>query len=121
MGPDDDFEADRPLGPGSGALVEDLGLDPMLAAMAGDDKFLLSVAKAAVLSPLARADEIVYRQQVLADCIARPELARELYALAQAALASHKKMTLRSSSPPPESVRYYSVQSLELFLGHRPA
>ncbi len=118
MGADDDFEADRPLGPGSGALVEDLGLDPMLAAMAGDDKFLLSVAKAAVLSPLARADKIAYRQQVLADCIARPELARELYALAQAALASHKKMTLRSSSPPPESVRYYSVQSLELFLGH---
>jgi hypothetical protein len=118
MHADKDFEADRPLAAESAAVVEDLGLDQVLAAMADGDTFVLEVAKAAVLSPLAEADEIVYRQQVLADFLAHPDFARRLYSLAHEAVQSHKKMTFRSSNPPPESLRYYSVQSLELFVGH---
>ena len=118
MHPDEDFEADGPRAPECDALSEDLGLDVMFAAMADGDKFLLGVAKAAVLSPSAPSDVILYRQQVLADCLAHPDFVRELYTLAQEALESHKKVTFRSSNPPPESLRYYSVQSFELFLGY---
>lgn len=118
MHPDEDFEADRGLAPPSDALEADLGLDQMFAAMADGDRFLLGVAKAAVLSPLFHADEILYRQQVLADCLAHPDFARQLYTLSQEALEGHKKMTFRSPDVPPESLRYYSVQSLELFLGY---
>jgi hypothetical protein len=118
MHPGEDFEADAEPAPESEALVEDLGLARMFRAMAGGDKFLLGVARAALLSPLSRPDDVLYRQQVLADCTAHPGFPKELYALATEAIESHRKITFWSLNITPESLRYYSVQSLELLLGY---
>ncbi len=118
MHPSEDFKADRPLLPESVDLVEDLGLGTMFNAMAGDDKFVLAVARAAVLSPLARPEEVLYRQAALADCTAHPGFAKDLYALATDALEAHQKVTFWSLNITPESLRYYSVQSLELLFGY---
>jgi hypothetical protein len=117
MHPSKDFKADPELAPEHEDLVEDLGLNRVFAAMAGSDKLLLSVAKAAVLLPLSQPDEIMWRQQVFADCISHPGFVRELFDLATDALESHRKLTFWGLSILPESLRYSSVQALEVLLG----
>jgi hypothetical protein len=86
--------------------------------MAGNDKLAYAVAKAAVLSPLPSTEDITWRQEVLAYCVAQPQLPAQLYALAGEALESHKRLIFWGLSHSPESLRYYSVQALEVLLGY---
>jgi len=81
---DFDFGADLP--PGHQDLVQDLELTTLLQAMAAGDKFLYGVSSKVLLACLDDPEAIRYRQQVLADCLARPEVVREMYAVATAAL-----------------------------------
>jgi hypothetical protein len=118
MHPDEDFQVDRELPPQSDDLVEDLGLSTLFAAMAGGDNIVLAAAKTAVLSPLAGLDAIIWRQQAFADCSAHPQLPKKLYSLATDAIEGHKKSTFWGVNRSPESLRYVSVQTLEMFLGH---
>jgi MutS domain V len=117
MHPAEDFKLDRELWPESDDLVEDLGLGRVFEAMAGHDKMLLAVAKTALLSPLSHPEEIVWRQQALADCTAHPEFARQLFDLASETLESHRRQTFWGLSKLPESIRYTSVQALETLVG----
>ena len=73
MHPTEEFDLERDLPPESEDLVEDLGLGTLFGAMARGDKFILTVARAAVLSCLSEPDEIQYRQEVLADLTAHPQ------------------------------------------------
>lgn len=118
MHPRASFGTGRPRPEGSDDLMEDLGLERLFSAMAGGDKLALSVAEAAVLSPLPSVEEIAWRQQVLADCVAHPALPAQLYALAGEAIESHKKLTFWGLSRSPESLRYYSLQALDVLLGY---
>ena len=79
-----------PPGPGD-ALAQDLELATLWKAMAGGDEFLFETAKRAVLSSLHDAAAIVYRQRVLADCLERPAIIRQLYELAIEALENERK------------------------------
>jgi MutS domain V len=114
----EDFEPDRQLPSESDSLVEDLGLSTLFDTMAGGDKFLLNVAKTAVLSPLTEPSQIIYRQEALADCLAHPEFVNELYSLATQAVESHKKVMSWGLTPSPESLHYISQHALELLLDH---
>ena len=50
--------------------------------MAGGDEFLLPVAQQAVLSGLRNdVETILYRQEVLKDCLREPAAVRQLYNL----------------------------------------
>ena len=117
MHPTDDFNLDRELWPESEDLVQDLGLGRLFEAMAGGDKLLSAVAKTAVLTPLVHPEEIVWRQQALADCTSHPEFARQLFDLAAEALESHRRQTFWGLNQLPESIRYTSIQALETLLG----
>jgi MutS domain V len=76
---DRDFDpALAPL-PGSDTLTQDLGLDVLFRAMAGSDRFLADVVRRVVLASLDDPAEISYRQDILDDCLAHPEVVRELY------------------------------------------
>jgi MutS domain V len=72
-------------------LAQDLELNTLWGAMAGRDEFLFETAKRAVLSGLRDAEAIVYRQRVLADCLERPAIVRQLYELAIEALENERK------------------------------
>ena len=85
--------------------------------MASGDRFLLGVARAAVLSPLAEPSEIVYRQEALADCLAHPEFVKQLYSLATEAVESHKKIMSWGITPSPESLHYISLPRVGAPLG----
>ncbi len=79
---DHDFDFDQEPPPNAEALTEDLELDSLLQAMAAGDEFLLEVATKGLLASLVEPEAIVFRQQVLADCVAREGVVRELYEIA---------------------------------------
>jgi len=98
-------------------LTQDLELETLWKAMADGDEFLFETAKRAVLSGLTDPDAIVYRQQVLRDCLEHPEIVRQLYDLAVQALDNERQaggLWFRAS---PDSVLHRSVQVLKLQVG----
>jgi hypothetical protein len=97
-------------------LTQDLELDTLFRAMAAGDDFLLQVAKSAVLASLKNREPILYRQQVLADCLEFPDIVRDLYALAVDAIQRENKIWGWFSLASPDSLLHRSVEALELFV-----
>ena len=84
--------------------------------MASGDKFLFNVARHGLHSGLAGPAEIVYRQHVLADCVAQPGVVRNLYDVSVAAITGEKHLfgwTIRDS---PDSILYRARQMMQLYL-----
>lgn len=79
---DRDFAAPEEASPTQRAMIEDLGLEGVLAAMAGDDQLIHEVSRRALLAGLTEADEVRYRQAALSDCLAHPEAVRRLHEIA---------------------------------------
>jgi len=89
---DADFSL-REDGPAKAAdLTQDLELTTLFGAMAGGDAFLLEVAKKAILASLQEPDAILYRQHILADCVERADVVREMYGIAVEAIEREKKI-----------------------------
>jgi DNA mismatch repair ATPase MutS len=106
-----DLGAEPP--PNAEALTQDLGIGLLLGAMAAGDKYLYDVAWRTVFASLHEPEAIRYRQAVLADCLAHPEVTRELYALTVAALKQEREFWLYSTQYP-SSVLDRSIR----LLGH---
>jgi DNA mismatch repair ATPase MutS len=81
-----DFDLTAALPPGHEDLIQDLELTTLLQAMAAGDKFLSEVSTKVLLASLDDPDAIRYRQRVLADCLAQPQVIRQMYAVAVGAL-----------------------------------
>lgn len=111
-----DLNTGQPLPSNAAELIQDLELTTLFGAMASDDKFLYEIATRVVLSSLSEPTEIVYRQQVLDDCIAQPQLVREMYTLAVDAITAERKI-YRSSYGGPSSILRRSIEVLEMFVG----
>ena len=70
------------LSPTTTALVQDLAIDTLVRAMAGEDALIRDITRMALLSATDNAMEtILYRQAVLNDCRKSPDVGRKLYAL----------------------------------------
>jgi len=95
---DRDFDWQGKLPANEQALRQDLELNILLDAMALGDRFLLEAAKKVVLSSLKDPEEIVYRQQVLGDCLKQSAIVREIYEIAVEAIETEKKVWLPSVS-----------------------
>jgi hypothetical protein len=94
-------------------LVQDLELETLWNVMANGDEFLYEMAKRALLSSLHDPSEIVYRQEVLADCIEHSEIARQLYELAIDALARERNVGPLWQTAMPDSILHRSVGLLK--------
>ena len=114
---DRDFDLQGGLPPHEAALTQDLELNTLLGAMAAGDKFLLEVARKTVLTSLAEPEAILYRQHVLADCLDRPAIVRDLYAIAVEALQRDKGIWGVLHPRDPDGVLYRSVELLQRFMG----
>lgn len=114
---DRDFDPEEDLPSNAAALTQDLELDTLFGAMAARDKFLLDVAKKAVLRSLDEPEAILYRQHILADCLERPSIVREMYAIAVEAIERERKVWGFSLDRYPEGVLRRSVEVLQLFVG----
>jgi len=104
-----------PLPWGSDDLAQDLGLVPLLQAMAQGDVIIFEVAKQALFNPLLSADAITYRQEILADCIAHPGVFREIYEIGREAIRGEHEVW-RPWGNHPNSLLDRSVTVLDIFL-----
>jgi len=113
---DRDFDPRQSLPVHAQELRRDLGLDVVFATMAAGDAFLLEIAHKAVLASLIEPREIVYRQDVLADCLARRAVVREIYAIAIEALERERKIWGWTLKRYPAGLLHRSLDVLEVFL-----
>jgi len=114
---DQDFDLGRKLPWNEKALTQDLELDTLFNAMAFDDKFLFEVAKKVLLSGLNNnLNTILYRQDVLKDCLKNPSIVRDIYGVAVAAIESEKKNYWGFFSRYPGSILSRSVEALQMFV-----
>jgi DNA mismatch repair ATPase MutS len=113
---DRDFDLEASAPPGAQEVAQDLELDVLCQAMAAGDAFLLSVARKAVFSRLTEVPEVLYRQDVLRDCIANPGIVRGLYRLAVEAVEREKKEYWGLVSCNPGFLLRRSVAVLSMFV-----
>lgn len=73
----------------------DLGLDNVFAEMAQEDEVIHAAVRTSLHSPLLKKEHILYRQQVLSDCLDNSETVRELYRLVKEALEKQESSKLR--------------------------
>lgn len=109
-----DFGAELPANRAD--LTQDLELTTLLEAMAAGDKFLFDVAARVLLTSLTEPGAIRYRQDVLADCLANPEIIREIYAIAVGALQDKRGVWGFLSSQSPTSILSGAINQLEVLI-----
>lgn len=97
-------------------LIRDLNLGPVLHAMAAGDPFLQDIARKTLLSPLKEQADILYRQQILVDCMEHPAIIRELYDLAVEAIEGEKKVYHSIFLRYPDAILRTAIESLELLV-----
>ncbi len=116
MHEDADFDSSRDLPEGVTDLINDLELRILLEAMAGGDEFVFDVSSRGLLQGLADPEAIRYRQRVLADAIAQPAVARELYDLAGDAIAAEHKVWRFIFQERPSNLVHRSGEVMEQFV-----
>jgi len=99
------------------ALIQDLGLEILFEAMALGDRFLFEVAEATILSPTTDVETILYRQDVLRDCMRLEPAVREMYQIAVVAIERERKNFWSLSGRYPASTLYRAVEVLQMFVG----
>jgi len=115
---DHDFDLQQKLASNEQALTQDLELNMLFNAMALGDKFLFEVAKKAVLSGLNNdLDTILYRQNILKDCLKNSSIVRDIYDIAVEAIENKKKYCFGIFTKYPASILYESIGMLQMFVG----
>ena len=114
---DGDLDMAADLPPNESALRQDLELDRLFGAMALGDPFLFDVARKAVLLSLAEPESILYRQRILADCLAQSTVVREMYDLAVEAVEREKRVHHWLFGRSADGLLHESIKVLELFVG----
>lgn len=113
---DRDFESQQPLPPNSSDLIQDLELNVLLGAMAQKDEFLLKTSKTALLASLTDLDAILYRQEVMKDCLNNPEVVRALYRIPIEAFEKKRHSWLGVFTHSPGSVLSSAVNLMFMFV-----
>lgn len=96
---DRDFDA-APSASDGADLVPDLELDTVLQGMARGDRYLYDLCRSILLTPLVDPEAILYRQDILKDCLRDPQTIRAIYVLALGVLQDRKEMWWRATSNP---------------------
>ncbi len=96
-------------------LLQDLELDILFRTMAQDDPFIFEVVKNVILEDNIECNTILYRQEILKDCLKNRDIIRSLYQIAVDALEEHAKYT-RYASQSIESIHRTALHILDNFL-----
>jgi MutS domain V len=101
-------------------VVQDLGLQTLINAMAAGDEDIAQVARETVLTSLSDVGSILYRQATLKDCIAHAGAVRELHALAVETVNAERRGFLYGIpmvGKTPGSVLFWAINLLEMLEG----
>jgi hypothetical protein len=109
-----DFRLGERLPPNAAELIQDLELDILFDAMSADDSFLREVAKNSILASLRDPKSILYRQEILADCLSAPKVIREMHAIAIEAVESERKVWSLMWERDASSALHRSAEVLQL-------
>jgi hypothetical protein len=111
-----DLRADLPWN--ADDLLADLGLLPLLEAMAKEDDWIFEVSRRILLEGTSGdLHTIQYRQAVLQDCLEHPDVVRELYALVVETTQQLRGSYAGVLSRYPDWVLRESVETLRKLLG----
>jgi len=113
---DRDFDRAQEPPPGAQNLAQDLELEVLFKAMAQGDPFLLDVARRAVLSILTDVPAVLYRQDILRDCISNAAIVHNLYTLAVETIERERKNYWGVHSGNPGFLLHRSVDVLSMFV-----
>ena len=114
-----DFDLQQELPPNEGALIQDLELGTLFDAMALGDAFLFEVAKIAILSGLTNdPGTILYRQNILKDCLKNPFIVTEIYHIAVSGIERQKKNFWSLFHTSPSGILHRSIDVLRMFITH---
>ena len=111
-----DFEVEEGVAVDHVSISQDLNLEALFEAMADGDGLLVESARQGLLVSLREPAEILYRQDVLRDCIDQQALALEIYAIAVEAMEAERKV-YRGFLDYPDSILRRAIGLLQLFLG----
>lgn len=114
---DADFVTTQAPPPRFDDLIQDLELTTLFAAMVRDDKFLTEVIPKVILASCTDIDTILYRQDILHDCLNREEVVRDMYALAVEAIEAERKNYWSYLLRSPNYVLHRSVETMGMFVG----
>ncbi|MFC4242924.1 hypothetical protein ACFOYW_06040 [Gryllotalpicola reticulitermitis] len=113
---DRDFDPEHAEQPGEADLIQDLDLDTLWEAAAADDWIVRASVRTATLDRLTEPAQIDYRADAFSDCLAHPDVVREMYRLAREAVDReaeiYRATFLRSS----DALVRRSVSALQIFL-----
>lgn len=113
---DQDFDLNRELTSFQEALIQDLELNAMFEAMAQGDKFLFEVSQKVVLNSLSDPEAILFRQQILRDCLKSRALIDMMYDIAIEAIASEKKAYFGFFSRHPDGILNRAIEVLQMLI-----
>jgi len=100
------------------ALVQDLELDRLLLAMARGDEFIFEVAQQVIFSGFSNDTAVIlYRQEILKDCLKNSVEVRRLYNLMTDVAEQTRRHWWGLSSEYPGSMLYSSIDLMEMFVG----
>jgi DNA mismatch repair ATPase MutS len=115
---DRDFDLQEKLPWNEQALTQDLELNTLFDVMALGDKFLFEVTRQAVLSGLNDQDTILYRQDILKDCLKYSSIVRNIYDITTELIESKKKHYFFGIfSRYPGSILHSAREMLQVFVG----
>lgn len=97
-------------------LIQDLNLESLFTAMSKGDNFIYETVKASLLSLLEDENSILYRQDILKDCIRNESIIREIYKLASEAIEKDRSIyswgLLRET---PSGILYQARNKIKMF------
>jgi DNA mismatch repair ATPase MutS len=99
------------------ALTKDLELNTLFDAMAGGDDLVREVAQRALIASETDLEVILYRQDVLKDCLKHESIAREIYSVATEGVEREKKTYKSFLTNYPSAVLDRSMEVLQMFVG----
>jgi len=113
---DHDVDLEQKLVAFADDLHDDLGLDAVFQTMAGEDEFFADMARKVMLCA-AKTDvkTILYRQQILQDCLKNTSEVKAFYQLCVTAIQKEKKSYFGIFARSPGSILHRSNEVLEMF------
>jgi len=113
-----DFNLQNELVWNIGDLKQDLGLPTLFEAMARGNTFFLEISEKVILNKdVPGKKTLLYRQDILRDCIKNQVVIRELYELANEAIENEKSNHWGILRNYPNSVLFRSVEVIGMFIG----